>query len=51
MTRPFRLLLALLMVAATAIPAAAQTGDHALAMSSYARALELLSLLLEEVEP
>jgi hypothetical protein len=31
--------------------AAAQTGDHALAMSSYARALELLSLLLEEVEP
>jgi hypothetical protein len=30
--------------------AAAQTGDHALAMSSYARALELLSLLLEEVE-
>ena len=31
--------------------AAAQTGDHALAMGSYARALELLSLLLEEVEP
>ncbi len=31
--------------------AAARTGDHALAMSSYARALELLSLLLEEVEP
>jgi tetratricopeptide (TPR) repeat protein len=30
--------------------AAAQTGDHALAMGSYARALELLSLLLEEVE-
>ncbi|PRQ06635.1 hypothetical protein [Enhygromyxa salina] len=30
--------------------AAAQTGDHALAMSSYARALELLTLLLEEVE-
>jgi tetratricopeptide (TPR) repeat protein len=31
--------------------AAAQTGDHALAMGSYARALEMLSLLLEEVEP
>jgi len=31
--------------------AAAQTGDHALAMGSYARSLELLSLLLEEVEP
>ena len=31
--------------------AAVQTGDHALAMGSYARALELLSLLLEEVEP
>lgn len=30
--------------------AAAQTGDHALAMGSYARSLELLSLLLEEVE-
>lgn len=30
--------------------AAAQSGDHALAMSSYARALELLTLLLEEVE-
>jgi tetratricopeptide (TPR) repeat protein len=30
--------------------AAAQTGDHALAMGSYARALELLSLLLEEIE-
>jgi hypothetical protein len=30
--------------------AAAQTGDHRLAMGSYARALELLSLLLEEVE-
>ena len=31
--------------------AAAKTGDHALAMGSYARALEMLSLLLEEVEP
>lgn len=30
--------------------AAAKHGDHALAMSSYARALEVLSLLLEEVE-
>lgn len=30
--------------------AAAQTGDHALAMSSYSRALEMLSLLLEEAE-
>jgi hypothetical protein len=30
--------------------AAARTGDHTLAMGSYARALELLSLLLEEVE-
>lgn len=30
--------------------AAAQTGDHRLAMGSYARALEMLSLLLEEVE-
>jgi tetratricopeptide (TPR) repeat protein len=30
--------------------AAAHTGDHALAMGSYARALELLTLLLEEVE-
>ncbi|MFO7561349.1 MAG: hypothetical protein R6X02_01795 [Enhygromyxa sp.] len=30
--------------------AAAQTGDHALAMGSYARALELLSLMLEEVQ-
>jgi hypothetical protein len=31
--------------------AAAQTGDHVLAMGSYARALEMLQLLLEEVEP
>jgi hypothetical protein len=31
--------------------AAAQTGDHALAMGSYARSLEMLSLLLEEAEP
>lgn len=30
--------------------AAAQGGDHALAMGSYARALEVLTLLLEEVE-
>lgn len=30
--------------------AAARTGDHALAMGSYARALEMLSLLLEEVD-
>jgi hypothetical protein len=30
--------------------AAAQSGDHALAMGSYARALEVLTLLLEEVE-
>jgi tetratricopeptide (TPR) repeat protein len=30
--------------------AAAQGGDHALAMGSYARALEMLTLLLEEVE-
>lgn len=30
--------------------AATQTGDHAQAMGSYARALELLTLLLEEVE-
>ncbi|PRQ02925.1 hypothetical protein ENSA5_18640 [Enhygromyxa salina] len=30
--------------------AAANTGDHALAMSSYTRALEMLTLLLEEVE-
>lgn len=30
--------------------AAARAGDHALAMGSYARALEMLSLLLEEVE-
>jgi tetratricopeptide (TPR) repeat protein len=30
--------------------AATQTGDHAQAMSSYARALEMLTLLLEEVE-
>ena len=31
--------------------AAAQTGDHAKAMGSYARSLEMLSLLLEEAEP
>lgn len=31
--------------------AAAQTGDLALAMGSYARALDMLTLLLEEVEP
>lgn len=31
--------------------AAAHTGDHALAMGSYARALEMLMMLLEEVEP
>ncbi len=31
--------------------AAAQTGDHVLAMGTYARSLEMLSLLLEEVEP
>jgi hypothetical protein len=30
--------------------AAARGGDHALAMGSYARALEMLTLLLEEVE-
>ena len=30
--------------------AAARSGDHALAMSSYARALEILSLLFEELE-
>ncbi|NVB40039.1 hypothetical protein G6O69_19495 [Pseudenhygromyxa sp. WMMC2535] len=30
--------------------AAARSGDHARAMSAYARALEVLSLLLEEVE-
>jgi tetratricopeptide (TPR) repeat protein len=30
--------------------AAAQGGDHAMAMGSYARALEVLTLLLEEVE-
>ena len=30
--------------------AAAALGDHGLAMSSYARALEMLTLLLEEVE-
>jgi tetratricopeptide (TPR) repeat protein len=31
--------------------AAVKTGDHGLAMGSYARALEMLSLLLEGVEP
>ncbi len=30
--------------------AAAKDGDHALAMGSYARALEMLSLLMEEIE-
>lgn len=31
--------------------AAARSGDHALAMGSYARALDMLTLLMEEVEP
>ena len=31
--------------------AAARRGDHVLAMGSYARALEMLSLLMDEVDP